>query len=119
MTTTLFMVLIIIGSTILFLGCALSLTNMVNSDVVCMLLSFAITFIFDIGFCLFAPSMNQMIENDYYAMLDDRPTCIDANHVSLGCKEEYIDWQRDSIDAQHKYDSVKVVLDNKQKELLK
>lgn len=119
MTTTLFMVLIIIGSTILFLGCALSLSGIICSDNVCMLLSFAITFIFNIGFCLFTPSMNQMIENDYYAMLDDRPKCIDANNVSLGCKEDYIDWQRDSIDAQRKYDSVKVVLDNKQKELLK
>ena len=119
MTTTLFMVLIIIGSTILFLGCALSLSGIIDNDYVCMLLSFAITFVFDFGFCLFTPSTNQMIENDYYAMLDDRPTCIDASHVSLGCKEEYIDWQRDSIEKQHEYDSVKVVLDNKQKELLK
>lgn len=119
MTTTLFMVLIIIGSTILFLGCANSLSVMIVSDSVCILLSFAITFIFDIGFCLFTPSMNQMIENDYYAMLDDRPNCINASHVSLGCKEEYIDWQRDSIEKQHEYDSVKVVLDNKQKEILK
>lgn len=119
MTTTLFMVLIIIGSTVLFLGCALSLSGIIYSDNVCMLLSFAITFIFDIGFCLLTPSTNQMIENDYYAMLDDRPKCIDAGNVSLGCKEEYIDWQKDSIEKQHMYDSVKVVLDNKQKELLK
>lgn len=119
MTTTLFMVLIITGSIILCLGCALSLSTVIDNDNVCVLLSFAIAFIFVAGFSLLTPSTNQMIENDYYAMLYDRPECIDASNVSLGCKEKYIDWQKDSIEKQRKYDSVKVVLDNKQKELLK
>jgi hypothetical protein len=53
-----------------------------------------------------------MIENDYHAMMKNRPKCIDNGDTSLGCKKNYIDWQKDSIEKQHKYDSVKVKLEN-------
>lgn len=119
MTTTFFMVLLIIACLVLLFGCTLILADVFDNFDAGFICAFLITFVFVAGFSYFTPSTAQMIENDYYAMLDDRPKCIDASNVSLGCKEEYIDWQRDSIDAQRKYDSVKVVLDNKQKEILK
>lgn len=119
MTTTLFIILLIIGSVVLFFVSAILLANIfddANAGFVC---AFVIVLLFNFGFCILAPSMEQMIENDYYAMLYDRPECIDASHVSLGCKKDYIKWQRDSIEKQYKYDSVKVLLDNEQKEILK
>ena len=70
------------------------------------------TVLFIVIFVSCTPSTEQMIENDYYAMMEDRPKCIDAGDVSLGCKKDYIDWQKDSIEKQHKYDSVKVKLEN-------
>ena len=75
-------------------------------------ISAAITIIFVIIFGIATPSFEQMAENDYYTMLEDRPKCIDAGDVSLGCKKDYIDWQKDSIVKHHKYDSVKVKLEN-------
>ena len=119
MTTIFFTILLVIGSTILFLGCGLALRGVFDSENACILLSFVITLCFITGYCIFTPSHEQMIENDYYAMLDDRPKCIDAGDVSLECKKDYIYWQKDSIEKQHKYDSVKVKLENLQKEILK
>ena len=77
------------------------------------------TILFVLLFANLTPSMEQMIENNYYAMIDDRPKCIDTGDVSLGCKKDYINWQKDSIKRQHQYDSVKVKLENLQKEILK
>ena len=71
-----------------------------------------ITIIFIVVYCICTPSYEQMIENNYYAMMEERPKCIDAGDVSLGCKKDYIDWQRDSIEKQHRYDSIKVRLEN-------
>lgn len=119
MTTTFFTVLLIIGCIVLFIGCALSLSTILDSENTVKACAFIITIIFAVGYCIFTPSMEQMIENDYYAMMEDRPKCIDAGDVSLGCKKDYIDWQKDSIEKQHKYDSVKVKLENIQKEILK
>lgn len=119
MTTTLFTVILIIGSLVLFFVSTILLTNIFDDVTAGFVCAVIIVILFIYGFCKLAPSMEQMIENDYYAMLYDRPECIDASHVSLGCKKDYIEWQKDSIEKQHKYDSVKVVLDNKQKEILK
>lgn len=112
MTTTFFAVLLFIGSIVLFIGCALSLSTILDSENAVIACAFIITIIFAVGYCIFTPSMVQMIENDYYAMMEDRPKCIDAGDVSLGCKKDYIDWQKDSIEKQLKYDSVKVKLEN-------
>ena len=112
MTTTLFVSLLLIGGTVLFLGCALTLMNMLDSENTGIACAFIITIIFIVGYCIFTPSMEQMTENNYYAMLKDRPNCIDDRYVSLGCKKDYIDWQKDSIEKQHEYDSVKVKLEN-------
>lgn len=72
----------------------------------------AVTALFILLYANLTPSTEQLTENDYYAMMKDRPKCIDAVDVSLGCKKDYIDWQKDSIEKQHKYDSVKVKLEN-------
>jgi hypothetical protein len=82
-------------------------------------ISTGITILFIVIFGVTTPSFEQMIENDYYAMLENKPKCIDASNVSLGCKKDYIVWQKDSITKQYSYDSVKVMLDNEQKEILK
>lgn len=119
MTTTLFIVLSIIGSLVLFSASASLLANALDDVCTGFVCAFIIVIFFNYGFCKLTPSTEQMIENDYYAMLEDKPECINASHVSLGCKKDYIEWQKDSIEKQHKYDSVKVVLDNKQKEILK
>lgn len=119
MTTTFFMVLLIIGSIVLLISCTIPLANIFDNFDAGFICAFFITLIFDVGYCIFMPSTEQLIENDYYAMLDDRPKCINAGDTSIGCKINYIKWQKDSIHMQHKYDSIKVVLDNKQKELLK
>ena len=119
MTTTLFVIIPIIGATALFIGCALTLMTILSSETDSIACAIIITIIFIVGYCIFTPSMEQMIENNYYAMMEDRPNCIDAGDVSLGCKKEYIDWQKDSIEKQHRYDSVKVKLENLQKEILK
>lgn len=112
MTTTFFMVLLFIGSIVLFIGSAISLTIMFESENAGIACALIIAIIFIVGYCNFTPSGEQMIENDYYAMIEDRPKCIDAGDVSLGCKKDYIIWQKDSVEKQHKYDSVKVKLEN-------
>lgn len=112
MTTTFFTVLLLIGCVVLFIGCALSLSTILDSENTAIACAFIIIIIFAVGYCIFTPSIEQMIENDYYAMMEDRPKCIDAGDISLGCKKDYIDWQKDSIEKQLKYDSVKVELEN-------
>lgn len=82
-------------------------------------ISVVITLIFIIIFGIATPSTEQMVENNYYAMLEDRPKCIDAVNVSLGCKKDYIYWQKDSIEKQHKYDSVKIKLENLQNKIIR
>lgn len=120
MTTTLFMVILLVVGTVLYIACVFPLTSIFDDDktlgAVCAAI---ITIVFIILYCISTPSIEQMIENNYYAMLEDRPKCVDAYDFSLGCKKEYIEWQKDSIEKQHKFDSVKAALDNKQKELLK
>lgn len=118
MTTTFFTVLLLIGCIVLFIGSALSLSTILDSENAVIACAFIITIIFAVGYCIFTPSMEQIIENDYYAMMKDRPKCIDAGDVSLGCKKDYIGWQKDSIEKQHKYDSVKVKLENLQNKII-
>ena len=118
MTSELFCAILIIVSSILFIGIGIILSSALH-DSVGFGISTIITIVFVLIFGLATPSMEQMIENDYHAMLKDRPKCIDAGDTSLGCKKDYIDWQRDSIEKQRKYDSAKVKLENLQKEVLK
>ena len=112
MTTSLFVVLLIIGSIVVFIVSATVLSNIFYSNEVGTWCALIITSICILLYNIFAPSMEQRIENDYYAMLNDRPKCIDVSNVSFGCKINYIEWQQDSIRKQHKYDSVKVKLEN-------
>ena len=112
MTTNIFLAILIIGS-VLFSTVSILMMVLSNDDDVGFGIGTVATALFVIFFSILTPSDEQMIENDYYAMLEDRPKCIDAGDVSLGCKMDYIDWQRDSIEKQHIYDSVKVKLDNK------
>ena len=112
MTTSLFIVLLIIGSIVVCIVSAVILTDMLDDKDTGTAFAVIITAIFIAIYMCFTPSIAQMIENDYYAMMHDRPECIDANDVTLGCKLDYVEWQQDSIRKQHKYDSVKVKLEN-------
>ena len=115
MTTNIFLVILIVGSVLIFSTVTILMLVFLNNndDDVAFGIGTVATALFIIFFTILTPSDVQMIENDYYAMLENRPKCIDAGDVSLGCKMDYIDWQRDSIAKQHNYDSVKVKLDNK------
>lgn len=119
MTSVIFTSILIVGAVIIF--CAVSFPMMVlfDGDNIGFAIGTVATLLFIWLFYICTPGTEQMIENDYYAMMEDRPKCIDAGDVSLGCKKDYIDWQKDSIEKQHKYDSVKVKLENLQKEILK
>ena len=119
MTTILFDAILIIGAVTIF--CAVSFPMMVffDSASVGWGIGTVVTILFVLLFVTLTPSTEQIIENDYYAMMEYRPKCIDAGDVSLGCKKDYIYWQKDSIKRQHRYDSVKVKLENLQKEILK
>lgn len=117
MTTTLFSVLLFAVSIILFLGIGIPLSFALG-DTAGIGISAGITIIFISIFCAATPSQEQMAENDYYMMLYDRPKCIDDRYISLGCKKDYIEWQKDSIKKQHKYDSAKVKLENIQNKII-
>lgn len=118
MTTAIFEVILIIGAVIIF-GAVSFLMVSILDDATGFAIGSGATLLFIWLLIICTPSTEQMIENDYYAMMEDRPKCIDAGDVSLGCKKDYIVWQKDSIEKQHKYDSVKVKLENLQKEILK
>lgn len=119
MTTTIFATFLIGGAVSIFGVVSFILMEFLDSEEVCFGVGAGVTALFILLYANLTPSTEQMIENDYYSMMKDRPKCIDAVDVSLGCKKEYIDWQKDSIEKQHKYDSVKVKLENLQKEILK
>ena len=110
MTTTLFYAILTTGWLILFAGTGIALSAIMEDSIgigIAAVITIAFVFIYGAA----TPSMEQMTENDYYAMLEDRPKCIDAGDVSLGCKKDYIVWQKDSVEKQHKYDSLKVMLE--------
>lgn len=111
MTTTIFMTILIIGAILIF-GVVSFLMVSLLDDSDGFAISLVVTILFVVLFANLTPSTEQLIENDYYAMMEDRPKCIDAGDVSLGCKKDYIDWRKDSIEMQHKYDSVKIKLEN-------
>lgn len=120
MTTTLFMVVMIVVSVLLIFVCGFPAAHVFESIDAGLVCGIIIAGIFCFGYCKFlTPSTEQMIENDYYAMMKDKPKCIDSGHVNLDCRKDYIEWQRDSVEKRHKYDSVKVVLDNIEKDVLK
>ena len=120
MTTNIFLAILIIGSVLIFSTVTiLMLVFLNNDDDVAFGIGTVATALFIIFFDILTPSDVQMIENDYYAMMEDRPKCIDAVNVSLGCKNDYIYWQKDSIEKQHKYDSVKVKLENLQNKIIR
>lgn len=111
MTTTLFYAILTTGCLILFVGTGIALSAIMEDSIgigIAAVITIAFVFIYGAA----TPSMEQMTENDYYAMLEDRPKCIDAGDVSLGCKKDYIVWQKDRVEKQRKYDSVKVMLEN-------
>lgn len=111
MTSTLFDSIMIIGAVLIFCAVSFLMVSLLD-DSIGFAISIVITILFVVLFANLTPSWEQIIENDYHAMMEDRPKCIDAGDVSLGCKKDYIDWQKDSIVKQHKYDSVKVKLEN-------
>ena len=111
MTTALFIPILVICAVIIF--CAVSFLMLaIFDESVGFGIGAVVTLLFVVLFANLTPSTEQMIENDYHAMMEDRPKCIDAGDVSLGCKKDYIEWQKDSIEKQHRYDSVKVKLEN-------
>ena len=118
MTTVLFYVILYSISIMLFLVIGIAISS-IWDNLTGFGISTGITILFIVIFGVTTPSFEQMIENDYYAMLENRPKCIDSDKVSLGCKKDYIVWQKDSITKQYKYDSAKVMLDNEQREILK
>lgn len=119
MTTTIFTTILIIGVIIIFCAVSFLMVSLLNDNDSGFAISIVVTILFMVLFANLTPSTAQMVENDYYAMMEDRPKCIDAGDVSLGCKKDYINWRKDSVEKQHKYDSVKVKLENLQKEILK
>ena len=119
MTTIVFTLILIIVSLFIFFAMEFLMMKLFDGDIAGQVISIATTALFILFYVILTPSTEQMTENDYYAMMEDRPKCIDVGDVSLGCKKDYIDWQKDSVEKQHKYDSVKVVLENRQKEILK
>ena len=112
MTTTLFLILLIVGSIVVFIASAILISNVFYDAEVGGGCATLITAIYILLFYMFTPSTEQIIEHDYYKMLKDRPKCIDVRYVNLGCIQDYVEWQKDSIRKQHKYDSVKVTLEN-------
>jgi hypothetical protein len=112
MTTTIFITILIIGAVITFCAVSFPMMEILNGDSVGFGIGVAATVLFIGLFVSCTPSCEQMIENDYHAMMKNRPKCIDNGDTSLGCKKNYIDWQKDSIEKQYKYDSVKVKLEN-------
>ena len=119
MTPILFDSILIIGAVIIFCTVSFLMMALSDSDSVGWTTGTVVTILFVVLFANLTPSWEQMIENDYNSMMADRPKCIDRRDTSLGCKKDYIDWQKDSIEKQHKYDSVKVKLENLQKDILK
>lgn len=112
MTTIIFMTILIIGAVLIFGVVSLQMMKLFDDDSAGFGIGVAATALFIGLFVSCTPSSEQMIENDYHAMMEDRPKCIDNGDTSLGCKKDYIDWQKDSIEKQHMYDSVKVKLEN-------
>jgi len=112
MTTIIFTSILIVGAVTVFCAVSFPMLVLFDGDNIGFAIGTVATVLFIVIFVSCTPSTEQMIENDYYAMMEDRPKCIDAGDVSLGCKKDYIDWQKDSIEKQHKYDSVKVKLEN-------
>lgn len=120
MTTTLFIAIMIVVSVVLIFFFGLPVMYASDSVDAGLIFGVIIAVIFCFVYCKFlTPSREQMIENDYYALMKDRPKCIDASHVNLDCKKDYIEWQRDSIEKRHIYDSVKVLIDKMEMEILK
>ena len=112
MTTTIFMTILIIGAVLIFGVVSFLMVSILDDNDSGFDVGIVVTILFVVLFANLTPSTAQMVENDYYAMMEDRPKCIDAGDRSLGCKKDYIDWQKDSIEKQRKYDSVKVKLEN-------
>lgn len=112
MTTIIFMTILIIGAVLIFGVVSFLMVSILDDNDSGFAVGIVVTILFVVLFANLTPSTAQMVENDYIAMKEDRPKCIDAGDVSLGCKKDYIDWQKDSIEKQHKYDSVKVKLEN-------
>ena len=112
MTTTIFMTILIIGAVTIFCAVSFPLTDLFDGDSAGLAIGIVVTILFVVFFANLTPSTEQLTENDYNSMMANRPKCIDSGDTSLGCKKDYIDWQKDSIEKQHKYDSVKVKLDN-------
>lgn len=119
MTTFVFTTTGIIGAVIVFFLVSFSIMILSDNDNAGWISGFVACILFMVLYANLTPSNEQMVENDYNSMLKDKPKCIDSSDVSLGCKKDYIDWQMDSIEKQHKYDSVKTKLENIQKEILK
>lgn len=120
MTTTLFIVIMIFVSVSLIFICGLPIAHASESIDAGLVFGIIIAGIFCVVYCKFlTPSREQMIENDYYAMMKERPACIEASRVNLDCKKDYIVWVRDSVEKRRSYDSVKVLIDNMEKNILK
>jgi high-affinity K+ transport system ATPase subunit B len=112
MTTTIFMTILIIGAVLIFAVVSFLMMSILDDSDSGFAVGIIVALLFVVLFANLTPSTAQMVENDYYAMMEDRPKCIDDRSVSLGCKKDYIDWQKDSVEKQQKYDSVKVKLEN-------
>ncbi len=112
MTNVIFDSILIIGAVTVFCAVSFPMLVLFDGDNIGFAIGTVAAVLFIVIFVSCTPSSEQMIENDYHAMMEDRPKCIDNGDTSLGCKKDYIDWQKDSIEKQHKYDSVKVKLEN-------
>lgn len=112
MTSVIFTSIIVIGAVIIFCSVSFPMMALFNGDSAGWAIGVFVTILYVVLFANLTPSWEQIVENDYHAMMRHRPKCVDAGDVSLGCKKDYIVWQKDSIEKQHKYDSVKVKLEN-------
>lgn len=112
MTTSIFMTILVICAVLIFGIVSFLMMSILDNSDSGFAIGIVVAILFVVIFANLTPSTAQMVENDYYAMMEDRPKCIDSGDRSLGCKKDYIDWQKDSVEKQHKYDSVKVKLEN-------
>lgn len=73
MTTNIFLAILIIGLVLIFSTVSIFMMVLLNDNDVGFGIGTLATALFVIFFTLLTPSDEQMIENDYYAMLEDRP----------------------------------------------
>ena len=83
MTSIVFSSIIVIGAVLIFAVVSFSMMMLSNNDTVGWISGTIAAALFVVIFANLTPSSAQLVENDYYAMMEDRPKCIDNGDTSL------------------------------------